>query len=88
MWVATKQFLKLGGIILCNGSHGDATLARFDEDFKFIGIVLIYFIVHFCYLYIFHCLSLQKYYCFDFDLTAYSYYYQTLISSEIFRSLA
>jgi hypothetical protein len=29
---ATKQFLKVGGILLCNDSHGDATLVRFDED--------------------------------------------------------
>ena len=36
---STKHFLKVGGILLCNDSHGDATLARFDEDFEFIGIV-------------------------------------------------
>lgn len=36
---ATKQFLKTGGVLLCNDSHGDATLARFDEDFEFIGII-------------------------------------------------
>lgn len=36
---ATKQFLKVGGILLCNDSHGDATLARFDENFEFIGII-------------------------------------------------
>lgn len=36
---ATKQYLKVEGILLCNDSHGDATLARFDEDFEFIGIV-------------------------------------------------
>ncbi|MDY0236582.1 MAG: hypothetical protein RBR71_11155 [Gudongella sp.] len=36
---ATKQYLKVGGILLCNDSHGDATLARFDKDFVFIGIV-------------------------------------------------
>ena len=36
---ATKQFLKTGGILLCNDSHGDSTLARFDEDFEFIGII-------------------------------------------------
>lgn len=35
----TKQYLKPGGILLCNDSHGDATLARFDDDFEFIGIV-------------------------------------------------
>ena len=36
---ATKHLLKVGGILLCNDSHGDATLARFDRDFEFIGIV-------------------------------------------------
>lgn len=36
---ATKQYLKGGGILLTNDSHGDATLARFDKDFEFIGIV-------------------------------------------------
>lgn len=35
----TKKYLKFGGILLCNDSHGDATLARFDEDFEFIGIL-------------------------------------------------
>jgi|LGVF01.2.fsa_nt_gb hypothetical protein len=33
---ATKQYLKIGGILLCNDSHGDA---RFDEDFEFIGVI-------------------------------------------------
>ncbi len=36
---ATKKYLKVGGILLCNDSHGDATLAKFDNDFEFIGIV-------------------------------------------------
>ncbi|MDW7656851.1 MAG: hypothetical protein SCM11_06720 [Bacillota bacterium] len=36
---ATKRYLKIGGILLCNDSHGDATMARFDDDFEFIGIV-------------------------------------------------
>lgn len=36
---ATKHLLKLGGIALCNDSHGDATLTNFDDDFAFIGIV-------------------------------------------------
>ena len=36
---ATKRYLKIGGILLCNDSHGDATLARFDDDYEFIGIV-------------------------------------------------
>ncbi|WP_143103183.1 hypothetical protein [Halolactibacillus miurensis] len=36
---ATKKYLKTGGILLCNDSHGDATLAKFDQDFAFIGVV-------------------------------------------------
>lgn len=36
---ATKQYLKTGGILLCNDSHGDATLTRFDEAFEFIGVI-------------------------------------------------
>lgn len=30
---ATKKYLKKGGILLCNDSHGDATLSRFDDVF-------------------------------------------------------
>lgn len=37
---ATKKYLKKGGILLCNDSHGDATLARCDHDFEFIGVVV------------------------------------------------
>lgn len=37
--IACKQYLKQGGILLCNDSHGDATLAYLDSDFDFIGIV-------------------------------------------------
>jgi len=36
---ATKKYLKTGGILLCNDSHGDATLSRFDDDFKFVGVI-------------------------------------------------
>ncbi|NBL00101.1 MAG: hypothetical protein EOM50_19250 [Erysipelotrichia bacterium] len=25
--------------MLCNDSHGDATLSRFDDDFEFIGVI-------------------------------------------------
>ncbi|HKL41937.1 MAG TPA: hypothetical protein VJ962_05125 [Clostridia bacterium] len=35
----TKEYLKTGGILLCNDSHGDATLARFDTDYKLIGVI-------------------------------------------------
>ncbi len=36
---ATKEYLKVGGILLCNDSHGDATLAKFDEDFRLVGTI-------------------------------------------------
>lgn len=36
---ATKHYLKPGGILLCNDSHGDATLAQFDETFELIGVM-------------------------------------------------
>ncbi len=32
-----KQFLKIGGILLANDSHGDATLAYLDESYQFIA---------------------------------------------------
>jgi SAM-dependent methyltransferase len=35
----TKRYLKKGGILLCNDSHGDATLAYCDEDYELIAIV-------------------------------------------------
>lgn len=35
----TKKFLKAGGYLLCNDSHGDATLAYFDEAFEFVGVL-------------------------------------------------
>lgn len=36
---ATKKYLNTGGVLLCNDSHGDATLSRFDDDFEFIGVI-------------------------------------------------
>jgi hypothetical protein len=36
---ATKKYLKKGGILLANDSHGDATLAHLDEDFELIAII-------------------------------------------------
>lgn len=36
---ATKKYLKHGGILLCNDSHGDATLAYLDADYEFIAVV-------------------------------------------------
>ncbi|MCM3281746.1 hypothetical protein M3591_14730 [Exiguobacterium sp. MER 193] len=35
----TKYYLKPGGILLCNDSHGDATLAQFDKTFELIGVM-------------------------------------------------
>lgn len=35
----TKAYLKEGGYLLCNDSHGDATLAYYDADYEFIGIL-------------------------------------------------
>jgi hypothetical protein len=35
---ATKRYLKEDGILLCNDSHGDATLAYLDEDYILVGV--------------------------------------------------
>lgn len=35
----TKKYLKSGGIVLSNDSHGDATLANFDKDFILIAVI-------------------------------------------------
>jgi len=34
-----KRYLKSGGVLLANNSHGDASLASLDEDFEFVGAV-------------------------------------------------
>ena len=36
---ATKRYLKKGGLLLANDSHGDATLAFLDDDFDFVGVI-------------------------------------------------
>jgi hypothetical protein len=36
---AAKDSLKIGGILLCNDSHGDASLAKHDQDYKLIAVV-------------------------------------------------
>ncbi len=36
---AAKDSLKIGGILLCNDSHGDASLAKDDEDYKLIAVI-------------------------------------------------
>lgn len=35
---AAKRYLKGNGILLCNDSHGDATLAYVDRDYELIGV--------------------------------------------------
>jgi len=34
-----KSYLKIDGLLLVNDSHGDATLAYFDPDYAFVGVV-------------------------------------------------
>lgn len=36
---ACKKYLKKGGILLANDSHGDATMAYHDDEFAFMGIL-------------------------------------------------
>lgn len=35
----SKKYLKVGGILLANNSHGDAGMASIDKDYKFIGTI-------------------------------------------------
>lgn len=35
---ACKKYLKVGGILVTNNSHGDASMACLDEDYEFIGV--------------------------------------------------
>jgi hypothetical protein len=34
-----KEYLKIGGILLANNSHGDASMASIDKDYEFVGIM-------------------------------------------------
>lgn len=34
-----KKYLKIGGILLANNSHGDASMASIDTNYKFIGVL-------------------------------------------------
>ncbi len=34
-----KKYLRIGGILLANNSHGDAGLANIDQDYELIGVV-------------------------------------------------
>lgn len=36
---ACKKYLKKGGILLANDSHGDASLAFLDDDFELIAVI-------------------------------------------------
>jgi len=35
-----KRYMKIGGILLVNNSHGDASMASIDDDLVFIAVVL------------------------------------------------
>lgn len=35
---ACKKYLKVGGILVANNSHGDASMAYLDEDYEFTGV--------------------------------------------------
>lgn len=35
---AVKKYLKKNGILICNNSHGDATMASLDSDFELIAV--------------------------------------------------
>ena len=38
---ACKKYLKTGGILLANNSHGDAGMAFIDDDYEFIAAVYV-----------------------------------------------
>jgi len=35
-----KRYMKIGGILLVNNSHGDASMASIDDDLVFIAVIL------------------------------------------------
>lgn len=35
---ATKLYLKIGGLLVCNNSHGDASMASLDTDFELVAV--------------------------------------------------
>ena len=35
-----KKYLKIGGILLANNSHGDASMASIDEHYTFVGAIM------------------------------------------------
>ncbi|MHA1916320.1 MAG: class I SAM-dependent methyltransferase [Promethearchaeota archaeon] len=36
---ACKQYLKIGGILVVNNSHGDASMASISSDYEFIAVI-------------------------------------------------
>lgn len=36
---ACKKYLRIGGVLLANDSHGDASMAQLDQGLEFIGVV-------------------------------------------------
>jgi len=36
--MAVKRYLKKGGILTCNNSHGDASMASMDVDYELIAV--------------------------------------------------
>jgi len=36
---ACRKYLKMGGLLLVNNSHGDASMASILPDYKFIGVI-------------------------------------------------
>lgn len=34
-----KKYLKEGGILVCNNSHGDSSLAAIDNDYTLVGVI-------------------------------------------------
>lgn len=35
---AVKKYLKKGGLLVCNNSHGDASMASLDDEYEFIAV--------------------------------------------------
>lgn len=35
-----KKYLKKNGVLVCNNSHGDASIAYGDHDYSFMGVIL------------------------------------------------
>lgn len=36
---ACKRYLRLGGLLLANNSHGDASMASIDPDYEFVAVI-------------------------------------------------